>query len=630
MAIYKTLSIVGFALYKDACIELANQGFVRIIGLSKDHPEHFNDNGSGKTSLLNALLWCLFGKTLMGVEGDDIINKDSPFTCVTIVLEKDGEEYSITRYRRHPEKKNDLVLTPSYQHRLKADTQSQVIDIVGADIHGFTNSVMWGNTVGKLKHFTDWSNSARKEFFESLFDYAWVKKAGEKASSNVRLIEEEIRRLNESINIKTAESVGLFDYMAELKTQILELNTKDTEELGKIKNTLDEMLKEQQSILEDLKVVEAERIEQAAVLESARKDHELYKAEYNRAIIKFSKEESRLNTESRIRVAQHQELEGISNSENVICPTCMSKLDKDHIQKVASKLLVEIDRVAKELDILSNGDLNKDVSIYYMLVVECSSLVTSAQYKLSEIDFDIKSLQASNLSVKNVIQQLSAEYDAAKNVAGSAANMQKLLEEKDAQWQRLVNDITDLSEEVEEYEHALSGYTFWVKMFSLGKLRSLLLSNFLVDLNKRARYYSEVITGNVIVVQFRDKRQLKSGDWREEFWVEVTNSSGAPVLDANSSGERRRVNWIVSATFVDFLIGRTRLETNMIMIDEYFENLDECGMVIAFDLLKKLTVQEYESVFVTTHNQIPPDVEFDKTIVCTREDNKARVIVIDM
>lgn len=56
-------------------------------------------NGSGKSKLINALYWALFGDSISGAVGmwEHIRPKEYNGTLVEINLEKDGEEYKIIR-----------------------------------------------------------------------------------------------------------------------------------------------------------------------------------------------------------------------------------------------------------------------------------------------------------------------------------------------------------------------------------------------------------------------------------------------------------------------------------------------------------------------------------------------------
>ena len=58
-------------------------------------------NGTGKTTIINALSYALYGNALTNIKKDNLINKtNSKNMMVTIDFEKDGETYRIERGRK--------------------------------------------------------------------------------------------------------------------------------------------------------------------------------------------------------------------------------------------------------------------------------------------------------------------------------------------------------------------------------------------------------------------------------------------------------------------------------------------------------------------------------------------------
>jgi DNA repair exonuclease SbcCD ATPase subunit len=58
-------------------------------------------NGTGKTTIVNALSFALFGNALTNIKKDNLINKiNNKNMLVTLAFEKDGTEYRIERGRK--------------------------------------------------------------------------------------------------------------------------------------------------------------------------------------------------------------------------------------------------------------------------------------------------------------------------------------------------------------------------------------------------------------------------------------------------------------------------------------------------------------------------------------------------
>ena len=96
------LSIQNFLSIKSIDLELSNQGLVLIKGKNLDN-DAIDNNGSGKSSIVESLVYALYGRTIRGLKGDDVVNNvTKKNTKVFLDLVDDqGDEYRIARYRKH-------------------------------------------------------------------------------------------------------------------------------------------------------------------------------------------------------------------------------------------------------------------------------------------------------------------------------------------------------------------------------------------------------------------------------------------------------------------------------------------------------------------------------------------------
>ena len=85
----------------------------------------YGDNGAGKTSIGEAITWCLTGANLFGTENitNKLITIGKGEMAVTLVIEKDGKEYEITRSK----KKNEIEITINGVKSTQIDLYTQFI-----------------------------------------------------------------------------------------------------------------------------------------------------------------------------------------------------------------------------------------------------------------------------------------------------------------------------------------------------------------------------------------------------------------------------------------------------------------------------------------------------------------------
>ena len=158
------LSIQNFCAIGSADLDLRTRGLVLIQGINNDDPSAIS-NGAGKSSIPDALSWCLYGVTARGETGDKIINNHAKSASVSVVLEMDdGELYHIARYRKDKKNKNRLIVTKLIDGEGAVDltlgtdkeTQQRVNTIVGCDEKVFNAAIYQGQEeMPDLPRFTD-------------------------------------------------------------------------------------------------------------------------------------------------------------------------------------------------------------------------------------------------------------------------------------------------------------------------------------------------------------------------------------------------------------------------------------------------------------------------------------------
>ena len=106
---FKKIRLVNFLSFGDATIDLNNTGYVLVKGINKNPVDNADSNGSGKSSIWEALSWCLTGETIRGSK--DIININSnDGAYVELVFNVDNDEYRILRSKDHSVYKTNLKI----------------------------------------------------------------------------------------------------------------------------------------------------------------------------------------------------------------------------------------------------------------------------------------------------------------------------------------------------------------------------------------------------------------------------------------------------------------------------------------------------------------------------------------
>ena len=152
---FSRLYAKNFLTIGTASIELANKGLHLVQGVNDDDSSAAS-NGAGKSSLVDAICWALFGRTARDVKGDAVVNRTAKKECyVTLIMRNGDAIYTVTRYRKHSTGKNTLHLsvatdtTPSVDlsKGTDAETQKEVERVLGCSYEVFMAAVYSGQEV---------------------------------------------------------------------------------------------------------------------------------------------------------------------------------------------------------------------------------------------------------------------------------------------------------------------------------------------------------------------------------------------------------------------------------------------------------------------------------------------------
>ena len=100
------IEISNFLTIGSAKIELDDRGLILIQGVNGDDPSA-ESNGAGKSSVVDALCWGIYGTTARDVSGDAVVNKTAKKDCcVHITMVEGDKQYRIVRWRKSSAYKN--------------------------------------------------------------------------------------------------------------------------------------------------------------------------------------------------------------------------------------------------------------------------------------------------------------------------------------------------------------------------------------------------------------------------------------------------------------------------------------------------------------------------------------------
>jgi len=182
------IKIQNFKSYGDKEIVFNLEDFITRIFIG--------DNGQGKSSIIDGLVWCLYGYS--NGKADSIINRENKKDCkVETNFIIDNDLYSIIRYRKHKEHGNKILIFKNKKNisPLKAtDSQALIDEIIGINFIAMTSSVIFSAEM--YSSFLKSKGSERLKVMDNILNLKIIQKWNDIAKKLKKPITDKIDDLN--------------------------------------------------------------------------------------------------------------------------------------------------------------------------------------------------------------------------------------------------------------------------------------------------------------------------------------------------------------------------------------------------------------------------------------------------
>ena len=538
-------------------VDFDQQDLTLVLGENLDQggDDSGSRNGTGKTTIINALSYALYGTALTNIKRNNLINKtNSKGMLVTLSFEKDNTEYRIERGRSP----NVLKFFINNQEQDLSDesqgdsrkTQEDINTLLGMSHDMFKNIVAL-NTYSEP--FLSMRANDQRAIIEQLLGITILT---EKAES----LKERIKESKEAITEET------------LKINAIESSNK------KIQESINTLVGRQRA-WESKRRTDSERL-QVGIEELEKLDidaeldsHEKLAnwTELNNQITSLNKEKSTLESALlRATASVDKATKDISNLDDATCYTCGQELHEDKKAEIQAKKDKELSdstayqaEVARKLEetmaLLDNiGDINGRPNTFYESAKE-------AYEHRNNVD-----------NLKSALENKKVEADPYQEQIDDLNNT--AIQQID--W----SNVNTLTSEKEHQEFLLKLLTNKDSF-----IRKKIIDQNLAYLNNRLTYYLDKL-GLPHQVKFLN-----------DLNVEITQLGQDLDFDNLSRGERNRLILGMSFAFRDVWESLYQ-NINLLFIDELIDSgMDSSGVENSIAVLKKMTRERNKNVFLISH-----------------------------
>lgn len=620
-----SLQLRDFCQFKKAKVPLLRQGLVWLGGENRDTDSAVS-NGAGKSNLLKAIGWCLFGETPENEAADDVIREGAKRARVILKLEG-GWKITRERYKGAPK------LTLSHKGNAirgkRAEIQERIEKLIGLSWRAFLNVCFYASRDGQRFVHPRTSNADRQKILFNILNgqmYAdaleWVRDQAKGLSTQIATLEVSISEAKAQLETYDLERLKrvrkAWESQRDSRIEAVRLGLWEVKkEIGQIAKRIRRRKK-----LETQRQKAARRFRRAEV--AAMKANDLAKA-LEPAITNASKLRATIQVTGKALSARQGELARLAKLER--CPTCQTELEGAN---AAGHLRAARDTVEEKLrevegwsqDLLS---LESDIEAKTAEIRELRELdVAACNTELQQIEIDLAAVSYARNQARQLMGTARERAADIKRIQGEPNPYDEELELA-RQGRRKAKDKIAVSKgEIQRLEGELSHWEFWKRGFSPMGLPSFVLDAVMPELTDRANHYLETLSDRTISVVFSTQRELTSakGEYRDEINVTWTIEG---VQGRNpSGGQWRKIEIATDLALMDLARSQESGGLDFLALDEVLDGgIDAVGRSRLITLLHDARKLK-GTIFVVSQDTDLAGV-FDRSVIVTKRGGISKV-----
>jgi len=511
------------------------------------------ENGAGKSTILDALCFGLFGKPFRTINKAQLINSiNGADTCVEVEFSIGSKRYRVLRSIK-PNKfeiwQNDKMLNQEANSRdFQKILEQQILKL---NYRSFTQVVILGSST--FVPFMQLKSRHRREVVEEILDIQIFSLMNMILKNKLKDLQDEIREI---------------DYQYEMCSEKITLQ----------ENYIDDVKKDKKKILDEKRKELKENIGTVAVKNKdiktlEEKNRELFLSVDDQ--VKVQTKESKLKDLKATLNEKHKHHNEIIDffESNEECPTCEQIIDETFKDQ---KIRDRQDKVNELFDGMQQ--LENELNNTQLRLSEISKVTTDIQTNQTEIatiNSSIKELEKFNGKLETQIEELSKS-------SVSDADMKKLESLKEE------FDKTDTQRKELKEEKAYAEAT--KAMLQDTGIKTKIIKQYLPVMNQLINKYLKSMEFYVNFTLDENFEETIKSRHRDKF-----------NYASFSEGEKMRIDLALLFTWRAIAKMKNSTNTNLLILDEIFDSsLDGTG---TDEFLKILNTLEGENVFVISHKQ---------------------------
>jgi DNA repair exonuclease SbcCD ATPase subunit len=601
---FKSIRIVRFRSFlQEAVLSFDDMGSGLYFLKGKNKSDvALGSNGAGKSSVIDSLMWCLYGKTVQGLKNPDIIPwSGKGKTEVEVVIFVDKTQYSIKRTV------NPNLLTID---GVEAG-QEYVSKLIGIPFEIIPYTIILGQ---RQPLFFDLTASEKLKLFSEVLDLNRWEQRSNHASELVKNLEREILLAESEVaSLENAQSQALADLNA-LKQQSSQWEQQRAEQLSNAESKKSDLQKQIDSVMAERDTADLQYDRALTELKALKPAFDKLNAQEKPLAI----ESANLFRDLIEAKQKKQRLEGmLIRVVDEHCPTCLQPI------KAKQKKDLE-DTINEQLDNLNIQKMETQIANIKRRYDKILKVLQIQEEAKEQFEHDAEEARDILDRLHPKIANWQAEIKALDKAASENAEqdnpyqtqIQTLRRRKDQNKASIEQAKKTIATKTEYCERA----RFWVKGFKDIKL--LQVEEILQELEITTNSMCEEFGLLNWQVKYDIERETKSKTIARGLNITILtpHNKNAVKWESWSGGEAQRLRLIGTLALGSVLLNHVGISTNLSVFDEPTESLSREGVQDLVELLSNYAKDTKKNVWMIDHHLIESS-HFIQTITVTKDKN---------
>jgi DNA repair exonuclease SbcCD ATPase subunit len=533
-------------------------------------------NGSGKSTMLDALSFALFGKAHRDISKMQLINSiNQKGSHVEVEFIVGTAQFKVVRgdkpFKFEIYKNGEMINQSSHAKEYQRILEQNILKLNHKSFH---QVVVLGSS--NFTPFMQLQAYKRRAVIEDLLDIGVFSRMNQILKEESSVIKDEIKDISYQIDLVKNKVETHKKYISDVSL-LTEENRKNYESrVSKSQNLIDELQNENSELSLGL-------------------DESVSQAEQGLQLLQNRKQDLLLRSQDRKSSIRDLEKRISFFNENATCPVCDQSISDDHKHEILETTKGEKDQsktALKQIGVEGQG---------------VESEITEQTGVLSTLRDRVHKLTANSQEISRLQKDIS--------------DNQKFLEKDvSADLQKANNDLADIKDELQNYNDTKikknEEYQYKLAIAEMLKdtgIKTKIIKQYLPVMNQLINQYLQVLDFYVHFDLDEEFNETIKSRHRDNF-----------VYESFSEGEKQRIDLALLFTWRQIAKMKNSVSTNLLMLDETFDSsLDHDGVD---NLIKILyTLDEDTNVFIISHKGEILDGRFENKIEFIKEKNFSRI-----